>query len=127
MAQYLINVQAKNRLEQKGLLKRFNINCYGDEKTIVEMRSQKAEKYEQLKNNKDIKEYNKYFYKYVPNKTQKKDTEKIPLSFSKQYNTPQKYNRNKNTYRNKNKYRRTRNNKKRTKKNIVGKVFDKFF
>ena len=132
MAQYLINVQAKNRLEQKGLLKRFNINCYGDEKTIVEMRSQKAEKYEQLKNNKDIKEYNKYFYKYVPNKTQKKDKEKTPLSFNKRYNTQynkpqQKYRKNiyqnKTTYRNK--YRKNKN--KRTKKNIVGKVFDKFF
>lgn len=68
MAQYLINVQAANRLEQKGLLKRFNINCYGNEKTIIELRSQKAEKYEELKNAKDTKEYNRYFYKYNPTK-----------------------------------------------------------
>ena len=68
MAQYLINVQSKNRLEQKGLLKRFNINCYGSEKTIVEMRSEKAEKYEELKHLKDGKEYNKYFFKYIPTK-----------------------------------------------------------
>ena len=124
MAQYLINVQAKNRLEQKGLLKRFNINCYGDEKTIVELRSQKAEKYEQLKQNKDIKEYNKYFYKYVPNKTQKKDnTEKSPLS----YNKPQKYRKNIFTYRNKNKnkYRKTKKNI--NGRNIVRKVFDNIF
>ena len=66
MAQYLINVQAKNRLEQKGLLKRFNINCYGNEKTIIELRGKKAEKYEELKNKKDTKEYNEYFYKYIP-------------------------------------------------------------
>ena len=123
MAQYLINVQAKNRLEQKGLLKRFNINCYGDEKTIVELRSLKAEKYEQLKQNKDIKEYNKYFYKYVPNKTQKKDIEKSPLSFNK----PQKYRKSIFTYRNKNKnkYRKTKKNINR--RNIVRKVFDNIF
>jgi len=66
MAQYLINVQDKNRLEQKGLLKRFNINCYGYEKTLVEIRSIKAEKYEELKNKKDTPEYNKYFLKYIP-------------------------------------------------------------
>jgi hypothetical protein len=68
MAQYLINVQAKNRLEQKGLLKRFNTNCYGNEKTIIEIRSEKAAKYEQLKNDKKSKEYNKYFFKYAPSK-----------------------------------------------------------
>ena len=33
MAQYLFNVQASNRLEQKGLLKRFSINCYGKQET----------------------------------------------------------------------------------------------
>lgn len=67
MAQYLINVQAKNRLEQKGLLKRFNINCYGKEKTMVEIRGDKAKKYRELKDNKSDKEFNKYFFKYIPN------------------------------------------------------------
>jgi len=73
MAQYLINVQAKNRLEQKGLLKRFNTNCYGNEKTIIEIRSEKAEKYETLKNDKNSKEYNKYFFKYAPTKATSSD------------------------------------------------------
>jgi hypothetical protein len=71
MAQYLINVQAKNRLEQKGLLKRFNINCYGKEKTMVEIRSDKAAKHEEFKHVEDKandKEYNKYFFKYIPKK-----------------------------------------------------------
>jgi hypothetical protein len=71
MAQYLINVQAKNRLEQKGLLKRFNVNCYGKEKTIVELRSEKAAKYEELKTDKEGKEYNKLFFKYIPIKKKK--------------------------------------------------------
>jgi hypothetical protein len=81
MAQYLINVQAKNRLEQKGLLKRFNTNCYGNEKTIIEIRSEKAEKYEKLKGNKNSREFNKYFFKYSPTKIiknkQLKNTKKI--------------------------------------------------
>ena len=60
MAQYLLNVQANNRLEQKGLLKRFNINCYGSEQTIVDLRSEKAEKYEKHLSRKQ------YFFKYTP-------------------------------------------------------------
>ena len=106
MAHYLINVQAKNRLEQKGLLKRFNTNCYGYEKTIIELRSEKAEKYEQLKNDKNEKEYNKYFYKYVPGKnTVKSDYHK------------EKYHHN-----------TTKKNQRNPKKNNFGNVlFDKFF
>ena len=68
MAQYLINVQSKNRLEQKGLLKRFITNCYGNEKTIIEIRSEKAEKYKKLKNENNFREFDKYFYKYAPEK-----------------------------------------------------------
>jgi len=78
MAQYLINVQDKNRLEQKGLLKRFNTNCYGNEKTIIEIRSKKAEKYEELKNKKETPEYNKYFLKYIPKQIKRKTTKKKP-------------------------------------------------
>jgi len=104
MAQYLINVQSKNRLEQKGLLKRFNINCYGNEKTIVEMRSEKASNYEKLKNQKDSKEYNKYFFKYIPVKgSNKKKTDGIPSY---------KYTKRHHNYKNKH-----------TKKNAVNKYF----
>jgi hypothetical protein len=66
MAQYLLQVQKENNLEQKGLLKRFNTNCYGNEKTLIEIRSEKAEKYEELKHKKNTPEYNKYFIKYTP-------------------------------------------------------------
>ena len=66
MANYLIKVQEKNRLEQKGLLKRFNINCYGYEPTIVELRGKKAALHEKYKNEKNTKEYEKYFLKYIP-------------------------------------------------------------
>ena len=52
MAQYLFTVQQKNRLEQKGLLKRFSINCYGKQDTLEEMRNTKALKYKELKGKK---------------------------------------------------------------------------
>jgi hypothetical protein len=66
MAQYLFNVQAVNRLNQKGLLKRFTIECYGNDETLTDIRSKKAEKYKELKLLPDMKEYEKYFLKYVP-------------------------------------------------------------
>jgi hypothetical protein len=107
MAQYLINVQAKNRLEQKGLLKRFNVNCYGNEKTIVEMRSEKATKYEEFKklyNKENNKEYNKYFFKYIPGKQKKADEPYKKHKHTRRYPT---YNHNK-----------------KTKKNVVKKLFN---
>jgi hypothetical protein len=109
MAQYLINVQAKNRLEQKGLLKRFNINCYGNEKTIVEMRSNKATKYEELKEQKNTKEYNKYFFKYIPGKQSKTRTKM--RSKNNKYAKQNYVSESKNPY--KKMYRQTRKNNKK--------------
>ena len=113
MAQYLINVQSKNRLEQKGLLKRFNINCYGYEKSIVELRSDKAAKYEELRNKKGTKEYNKYFYKYVPSKKNKR-------SFIN--NHTHKLKRNKNKYKSSDDF-----NNKRTRKKGIKKIWSKIW
>jgi hypothetical protein len=66
MAEYLTTVMANNRLEQKGLLKRFNINCYGKELTIHEIRAQKTQKYKELKHDPDNPEYKELFFKYIP-------------------------------------------------------------
>ena len=52
MSNYLFKVQDKNRLAQKGLLRRFSINCVGQQQTLEGMRAQKAEKYLQLKDKK---------------------------------------------------------------------------
>ena len=51
MAQQLFIILQKNRLRQKGLLKRFTIDCYGNQPTIEDLRSLKAQKYEELKTN----------------------------------------------------------------------------
>ena len=66
MAQYLFDVQQKNRLQQKGLLKRFSINCYGKQDTLEEMRNTKAEMYKELKGKRGTKEFDSWFLRYVP-------------------------------------------------------------
>jgi len=66
MAQYLFDVQQKNRLQQKGLLKRFSINCYGKQETLEDMRNTKAEKYKELKSKRNSLDYESWFLRYVP-------------------------------------------------------------
>jgi hypothetical protein len=66
MSKFLFEVQQKNRLEQKGVLKRFSITCYGHQESIEEMRAEKAEKFKELKNKKGTKEYDEWFLNYRP-------------------------------------------------------------
>ncbi len=83
MCEYLFKVQHKNKLKQKGLLKRFTKTCYGTETTIETIRATKAQKHKELKFNRNSKEYLEYFMKYDPtekktvkNKTRKTVTNK---------------------------------------------------
>ena len=66
MSKYLFEVQEKNRLEQKGVLKRFSINCMGHQETVEEMRAEKAEKFVTLKDKKGTEEYDEWFLRYRP-------------------------------------------------------------
>ena len=66
MAEFLFKVQQQNRLEQKGLLRRFSVNCYGTQLTMEKMREEKANKYKELKKHRGSKEWNWYFLKYAP-------------------------------------------------------------
>jgi hypothetical protein len=66
MAAFLFKVQQENRLEQKGVLKRFSINCIGHQETIEEMRAHKSEKYQELKNKHTTREYDIWFLRYRP-------------------------------------------------------------
>lgn len=74
MAQYLFQVQSKNRLSQKGLLKRFSINCYGKQPTMEDIRAEKAKKYDELKGKRNTREFDEYFLRYAPG--EKKQTKK---------------------------------------------------
>jgi len=68
MAKFLFDVEQKNRLAQKGLLKRFTIDCYGTQPTLEDIRSEKAEKYKELKMKRGTEEYEMWFLKYTPDK-----------------------------------------------------------
>lgn len=66
MSKFLFDVQQKNRLAQKGLLKRFSITCYGHQPSIEEMKTEKAAKYKELKQLKDKKQFEEWFLNYKP-------------------------------------------------------------
>ena len=66
IAKFLFEVEQKNRLEQKGLLKRFSIDCYGKSNTIENIRAEKAKMFQELKNKKNTEEYERWFLKYNP-------------------------------------------------------------
>jgi hypothetical protein len=84
MSKYLFEVQEKNRLTQKGLLRRFSIKCIGHQETIEEMREEKAEKFKELKNNKNTLEYEEWFLRYRPaDKKEEKLEEKLKQKNSK--------------------------------------------
>jgi len=66
MSQFLFDVQQKNRLKQRGLLRRFSITCYGKQPTLNEIFTKKSTKMEELKSKKNSKEYEEWFMKYRP-------------------------------------------------------------
>jgi hypothetical protein len=66
MSKFLFDVEQKNRLEQKGLLQRFSINCYGEQPTIQSIRALKSEKFKELKNDHLNPDYERWFLKYNP-------------------------------------------------------------
>uniref|UniRef100_A0A6C0IW88 Poly(A) polymerase catalytic subunit domain-containing protein n=1 Tax=viral metagenome TaxID=1070528 RepID=A0A6C0IW88_9ZZZZ len=66
MSNFLFDVQEKNRLTQHVLLKRFSLNCMGHQQTIEEMRAEKAQKFIELKDQKESKEFQAWFLRYRP-------------------------------------------------------------
>jgi hypothetical protein len=80
MSSFLFDVQQKNRLEQKGLLTRFSITCYGHQESVEEMRADKAAKYKELKEKNDKVLLEEWFLNYKPDdfKNKKSDDNKPP-------------------------------------------------
>ena len=72
IANFLFDVQEKNRLKQKGVLRRFSINCYGHQHSLEEIRDLKSKKYIELKNKKSDKEFEIWFLNYKPSNKSKK-------------------------------------------------------
>lgn len=89
MSKFLFEVQQKNRLKQKGLLKRFSILCYGHQESVEEIRADKAKKYKEIKSSGNKEELEEWFLNYKPDdsKNKKNDnkfkTKKIKKSKNK--------------------------------------------
>lgn len=89
MAAFLFDVQKQNRLAQKGLLKRFPINCYGEQHTIDSIRTEKSEMWEKLKNKRSSEEFELWFLNYKPetDNNEKNNNEKNNNKTNKKSNT----------------------------------------
>jgi hypothetical protein len=66
MSEFLFNVEQENRLEQRGLLKRFSLECYGKQPTLETIRAEKAEKFKELSGKRGTSEFEEWFLKYTP-------------------------------------------------------------
>lgn len=66
MSKFLFDVQQKNRLEQKGLLRRFSITCYGHQESVEEIRAHKAAKHKEIKQKGDKNQMEEWFLNYKP-------------------------------------------------------------
>jgi hypothetical protein len=66
MCEYLFKIQQKNRVKLRGILRRFSVSCYGKQKTIEDIRNEKAEQFKRLKNKRKTREYDKWFLRYNP-------------------------------------------------------------
>ena len=111
MSKYLFDVQEKNRLAQKGLLRRFSINCMGHQETVEEMRAEKAEKYNELKDKKTSSEYEEWFLRYRPLDKEENSEENIKTNKNKTNKT------NKNNKTNTNKPNKTNKTNNKNKNN----------
>jgi hypothetical protein len=66
LCEYLFKIQQNNRLKKQGLLRRFSITCYGKQKTLEDIRTEKSKQFKKLKTKKKSKEYDKWFLRYNP-------------------------------------------------------------
>jgi hypothetical protein len=99
MSKFLFDVQQKNRLSQKGLLKRFSITCYGHQPSVEEIKAEKAEKYKQFRQSKNKQLFDEWFFSYKPDdiksvkeekkadKKKKKRTKTNKIGFFNPYNS----------------------------------------
>jgi hypothetical protein len=120
IAEYLFKVQLNNRLQQKGLLQRFSVNCYGKQKTLEDMREEKSKVYSKMKNNlisRDSKLYTSNFFRYIPKEDYKSrlhtSIKATPDTYAKTKKNKSKKNKSK---KNKSKKNKSKNVKYRSKK-----------
>jgi len=80
MSEFLFNVEQENRLEQRGLLKRFSLDCYGKQPTMETIRAEKTEKFKELNGKRGTREYEMWFLKYNPGSNDSKKNKTVKKS-----------------------------------------------
>lgn len=79
MCEYLFRVQQQNRLSQRGVLKRFSVDCYGNPITIQGLLETRHAKYLELKSNRNSKAFKKWFLRYRPAEAKQRKNAKKTL------------------------------------------------
>jgi len=136
---YIFLIQEHNKLKNKGLLKRFSINCYGHQESLEEILEIKSKKFIELKNNKNSPTYKKWFFQYDPttkniesndnndnedlNDDKQKNKHKLTSKKQKQKTLKPTISKNKNS---KNKTSKNKNYKNKTSKNPLSKFIKLF-
>ena len=123
---YIFLIQEHNKLKNKGLLKRFSINCYGHQETLEEILEIKSKKFIELKNNKNSPTYKKWFFQYDPTtkniETNNDDNDNIDnKQTNKQTSKKQKILKQKNNKTFKKQNSKNKNYKNKTSKNKTSK------
>jgi len=77
ISELLFEIEQKHRLDQTGILNRFSMNCYGNQKTLEDIRAEKNDKYKQIKG-KHSTEYEIWFLNYNPAAFLPKSTKASP-------------------------------------------------
>lgn len=82
LAEFYMKLLSTKSISQKNVLKRFEISCVGKQKSLSQIKNEKASKYKEFKQknvSQNAKEYQMWFFRYIPgkqytkkNKTQKK-------------------------------------------------------
>lgn len=83
MAEYMFKVQQQNRLSQRGILKRFSVNCYGKPHTIQDILKERQDKFKELRSKRGTKEYDLWFLRYRPGDANGKSIKKTKKQTTK--------------------------------------------
>ena len=75
MCEALAKIQQKTKYSQKGILRRFDVPCYGSQMTLEDIQREKTDKYHELKGT-NRTDFDKWFLRYEPGNTRAKQSHK---------------------------------------------------
>jgi hypothetical protein len=73
MCEELFKTQQRAEFSQKGILRRFDVSCYGKQLTLEDIHRLKTEMYHKLKRSDDKRQFDEWFLRYEPSKTPSKE------------------------------------------------------